>query len=106
MSKLSNLFLFDLNDLEQFFSFFNQNKISEKQNILLDNEMIGDTINIFIESVFNTEGGPSMYDPNSTSPREILETQIKIFDPEHLFLELIDGYQVFLLESLLIHILT
>ena len=48
------------------------------QNILLDDEMVGDTINIFIESVFNTEGGPSMYDPNSTSPQEIIETQIKV----------------------------
>ena len=25
------------------------------QNILLDNEMIGDTINLFVETVFNTE---------------------------------------------------
>ena len=48
------------------------------QNIFLDNEMIGDTINIFIETTFNTEGGPSMYDPNSTSPKEIIETQIKV----------------------------
>ena len=48
------------------------------QNILLDDEMVGDTINIFIESVFNTEGGQSMYDPNSTSPQEIIETQIKV----------------------------
>ena len=30
VSKLSNLFLFDLNDLEQFFSFFNQDKINRK----------------------------------------------------------------------------
>ena len=48
------------------------------QNILLDDEMVGDTINIFIQSVFNTEGGPSIYDPNSTSPQEIIETQIKV----------------------------
>ena len=48
------------------------------QNILLDDEMVGDTINIFIESVFNTEGGQSMYDPDSTSPQEIIETQIKV----------------------------
>jgi hypothetical protein len=48
------------------------------QNIFLDNEMIGDTINIFIETTFNTEGGPSIYDPNSTSPKEIIETQIKV----------------------------
>ena len=48
------------------------------QNILLDDEMSGDTINIFIESVFNTEGGTNMYDPNSTAPQEIIETQIKV----------------------------
>ncbi|MAI28576.1 MAG: hypothetical protein CMP38_00030 [Rickettsiales bacterium] len=36
VSKLSNLFLFDLNDLEQFFSFFNHDKITEKQNFLLE----------------------------------------------------------------------
>ena len=48
------------------------------QNILLDDEMIGDTINIFIESVFNTEGGSTMYDPNSTSPKEIIKKEIKV----------------------------
>ena len=48
------------------------------QNILLDDETSGDTINIFIESVFNTEGGTNMYDPNSTAPQEIIETQIKV----------------------------
>jgi len=48
------------------------------QNILLDDEMSGDTINIFIESVFNTEGGTNMYDPNSTAPQVIIETQIKV----------------------------
>ena len=35
-------------------------------------------INIFIQTTFNTEGGPSIYDPNSTSPQEIIETQIKV----------------------------
>ena len=25
------------------------------QNIFLDNEMIGDTVNLFVETVFNTE---------------------------------------------------
>jgi hypothetical protein len=38
------------------------------QNILLDNEMIGDTINIFIESMFNTDIGGS----------EIVENHIKV----------------------------
>ena len=41
------------------------------QNILLDNEMIGDTINIFIETKFNTE------DVNDR-PSEIIKTQIKV----------------------------
>ena len=49
-----------------------------KNILLLDDEMSGDTINIFIESVFNTEGGTNMYDPNSTAPQEIIETQIKV----------------------------
>tara|TARA_B100001094_G_C17866389_1_gene639937 strand:- start:50 stop:706 length:657 start_codon:yes stop_codon:yes gene_type:complete len=48
------------------------------QNILLDDEMIGDTINIFIYTYFNTEGGPTPYDPNSTDPFEIIEKQIKV----------------------------
>ena len=48
------------------------------QNILLDDEMVGDTINIFIESIFNTEGGQSIYAPNSTSPQEIIKKQIKV----------------------------
>ena len=37
VSKLSNLFLFDLNDLEQFFSFFNKDIIPDKQSFLLEN---------------------------------------------------------------------
>ena len=48
------------------------------QNILLDDEMIGDTINLFIETVFNTEGGPSMYEPNNPDPQEIVKTEIKV----------------------------
>ena len=38
------------------------------QNIFLDNEMIGDTINIFIETTFNTDVGE----------REIVENNIKV----------------------------
>jgi len=38
------------------------------QNIFLDNEMIGDTINIFIETMFNTDMGPS----------ELVENNIKV----------------------------
>ena len=51
VSKLSNLFLFDLNDLEQFFSFFNQNKISEKQNILLDEIEKNENLNSFFKKL-------------------------------------------------------
>tara|TARA_B100000963_G_scaffold355312_1_gene373298 strand:+ start:737 stop:1411 length:675 start_codon:yes stop_codon:yes gene_type:complete len=38
------------------------------QNFMLDNEMIGDTINIFIESIFNTDMGES----------EIITDQLKV----------------------------
>ena len=48
------------------------------QNILLDDEMIGDTINIFIETIFNTEGLPTMYDPNSNDPHLIVKKEIKV----------------------------
>ena len=48
------------------------------QNILLDNEMIGDTINIFIESVFNPEGGIWYHGYDAPVPKEIIETQIKV----------------------------
>jgi hypothetical protein len=48
------------------------------QNILLDNEMIGDTINIFIESVFNTEGGVWYHGHDAPVPKETIETQIKV----------------------------
>tara|TARA_R110000796_G_C14479584_1_gene426517 strand:+ start:290 stop:967 length:678 start_codon:yes stop_codon:yes gene_type:complete len=41
------------------------------QNILLDDEMVGDTINIFIETKFNTE------DVNDR-PSKIIKTQIKV----------------------------
>jgi hypothetical protein len=40
--------------------------------------MVGDTINIFIESVFNTEGGPSIYDPNNDDPNLIIKKEIKV----------------------------
>ena len=48
------------------------------QNMLLDDEMIGDTINIFIESVFNTEGGIWYHGHDAPVPKEIIETQIKV----------------------------
>ena len=38
------------------------------QNIFVDNEMVGDTINLFIETVFNTDFGES----------EIIEDNIKV----------------------------
>jgi hypothetical protein len=45
------------------------------QNILLDDEMIGDTINIFIESVFNTEGGVWYHGHDAPVPKETIEIQ-------------------------------
>ena len=39
-----------------------------KQNFILDNEMVGDTINVFIETIFNTDMGE----------REIITDNIKI----------------------------
>jgi hypothetical protein len=47
-------------------------------NILVDDEMVGDTINIFIETTFNTEGGVWYHGHNAPVPKEIVETQIKI----------------------------
>jgi len=38
------------------------------QNIILDNEMIGDTLNIFVETIFNTDIGE----------KEVVENHIKI----------------------------
>jgi len=49
-----------------------------KQNIVLDNEMVGDTLNIFIETIFNTEGGITYHGQTSPVPKEIIEDQIKI----------------------------
>ena len=51
VSKLSNLFLFDLNDLEQFFSFFNQEKIIEKQSILLEEIEKNENLNSFFKKL-------------------------------------------------------
>ena len=48
------------------------------QNILLDNEMIGDTINVFIETVFNTEGGVWYHGHETPVPKETIADQIKI----------------------------
>ena len=48
------------------------------QNIMLDDEMIGDTINIFIETVFNTEGGVWYHGYDAPVPKETVETQIKV----------------------------
>ena len=48
------------------------------QNILLDDEMIGDTINLFIETIFNTEQGVIYHGSNTPVPGETIETQIKI----------------------------
>ena len=51
VSKLSNLFLFDLNDLEQFFSFFNQDKIAERQNFLLEEIEKNENLNNFFKKL-------------------------------------------------------
>jgi hypothetical protein len=40
--------------------------------------MVGDEINIFIETVFNTEGGPTMYDPNNDDPNLVIKKEIKV----------------------------
>ena len=49
-----------------------------KQNFLFDDEMIGDTINIFIETVFNTEGCITYHGHNAPTPKEVINNQIKI----------------------------
>ena len=49
-----------------------------KQNFLVDDEMIGDTINVFIETVFNTEGGITYHGHNAPTPKEVINNQIKI----------------------------
>ncbi len=51
VSKLSNLFLFDLNDLEQFFSFFNQDKVIEKQSMLLEEIEKNESLNNFFSKL-------------------------------------------------------
>ena len=48
------------------------------QNIFLDDEMIGDTINIFIETVFNTEGGIWYHGHDAPVPKETITDQIKV----------------------------
>jgi len=48
------------------------------QNFLLDNEMVGDTINLFIETIFNTEQGVVYHGSNVPVPGERVETQIKV----------------------------
>tara|TARA_B100000768_G_scaffold59152_1_gene57209 strand:+ start:755 stop:1042 length:288 start_codon:yes stop_codon:yes gene_type:complete len=47
-------------------------------NVLLDNEMIGDTINIFIESTFNTDGGVVYHGSDELVPKEIIENNLKV----------------------------
>ena len=49
-----------------------------KQNFLVDDEMIGDTINVFIETIFNTEGGIVYHGQNTPSPKEVVSDHIKI----------------------------
>ena len=40
--------------------------------------MIGDTINVFIETIFNTEGGIVYHGQNTPSPKEVVSDHIKI----------------------------
>lgn len=47
-------------------------------NVLLDDEMIGDTINIFIESIFNTEGGIWYHGYDAPVPGDTVKTNIKV----------------------------
>ena len=39
---------------------------------------VGDTINLFIETIFNTEQGVQYHGHTSEVPGEIIETQIKV----------------------------
>ena len=51
VSKLSNLFLFDLNDLEQFFSFFDKDKIIENESFLLEEIEKNENLNSFFRKL-------------------------------------------------------
>ena len=67
VSKLSNLFLFDLNDLEQFFSFFNQDKIIEKQSILIEEIEKNENLNSFFTKLnFNLSQKQIFFDNLNT----------------------------------------
>ena len=48
------------------------------QNILLDNEMIGDTINVFIESDFNLNGGIWYVGRPEPMPKETVADHLKV----------------------------
>ena len=48
------------------------------QNFFLDDEMIGDTINIFIETIFNTEGGIIYHGRKNETPQKTTIDQIKV----------------------------
>ena len=48
------------------------------QNIFLDNEMIGDTINIFIETTFNINGGVWYVGRPEPVPKETITDHLKI----------------------------
>jgi len=67
VSRLSNLFLFDLNDLEQFFSFFNQDKIIEKQSILIEEIEKNENLNSFFTKLnFNLSQKQIFFDNLNT----------------------------------------
>lgn len=57
---------------------FSKYTYSPTQNFLLDNEMVGDTLNVFIETTFNTEGGIWYHGHDSPVPKETIEDQIKV----------------------------
>ena len=47
-------------------------------NVLLDDEMIGDTITIFTETTFNINGGVWYHGDTSPTPIETIEHQVKV----------------------------
>ena len=47
-------------------------------NVLLDDEMVGDTINLFIETTFNPEGGVWYHGHSSPTPKETITNQLKV----------------------------
>ncbi len=53
--QINKQFCFDCPYAPTLLGTYSKYNYKPTQNILLDNEMIGDTINLFVETVFNTE---------------------------------------------------